>query len=103
MHSKSKRTKEDYDYDGKKCMAKFYCLHERVLKCMDSKEGNYLLHRAGRETDSLQPKKTRIPWILVDGKHDEEVSQLISADFVGWACQNYEGDERIKDCRKFLF
>lgn len=53
MHSKSKRTKEDYDYDGKKCMSKFYCLHERVIKCMNSKDGNYLLHRAGRETESL--------------------------------------------------
>ncbi len=71
MHSKKKKTFEEYDQDGQQCMLKqAEGLFSEVKMCMTSPEGNKLMHEAGIETDALEPKKYVVPWITVNGIFD---------------------------------
>lgn len=67
---------------------------------MNSKEGNLLMHDAGIETDSLDPKKYVIPWITVDGVFDFDTYYDIKQNIVEWACYNYSGEKLLKSCKK---
>jgi hypothetical protein len=40
LHSQKKKTKEEYDNDGKECMSKYENMFDKVAKCMASEEGN---------------------------------------------------------------
>ncbi len=74
-----------------------YFYNKRFLN-KQGPEGNWLQHLAADETDSLVPAHKWVPWITVNGVHDETVENTIIDDFLGWACANYKGTNKIAAC-----
>lgn len=69
-----------------------------LFKFCQSSEGNQLLHKAGVETDTLNPSHQYVPWTVANGKHDSTVEEAIMSDLVYWACKNYRGTTKIDAC-----
>jgi interferon, gamma-inducible protein 30 len=36
-----------------------------------------LMHQMGKDTESLDPSHTYVPWIVVNGQHTDEIQVLI--------------------------
>ena len=45
----------------------------------------------GTKTESLDPPHNYVPWIVVDGQHDNEIQTAAMNDLVGLVCKLYEG------------
>lgn len=72
-----------------------------INKCAKGEEGNGLMHKSGMKTDALEPKHTYVPWILVNGKHSEELQQKAQNDLPKLLCEMYSG-EKPKECQMFM-
>ena len=45
----------------------------------------------GEETESLSPAHTFVPWILVNGQHDNKLQMEAMRDLLGLVCRLFQG------------
>lgn len=64
-----------------------------VKKCYTGPEGNALMHSMGVATDKLAPPHNYVPWIVVNGAHNETVENQALTDLTGLVCSNFQGDK----------
>jgi interferon gamma-inducible protein 30 len=83
-------TKKDFNASTRNCLEKD--IAESVIACANGAEGNVLLHEEGLKT----PIHTFIPWIVIDGVHDEPVVQQVLEDMVKYFCQ---GKPDLEGCK----
>jgi interferon gamma-inducible protein 30 len=43
-----------------------------IMNCANGKEGMDLQHTIAVETEQLNPRHTHVPWIVVDGVHEQQ-------------------------------
>ena len=53
-------------------------------------EGNRLEHAMGAKTESLDPPHNYVPWIVVDGEHDNETQQAAMDNLLALVCKLYK-------------
>ena len=44
----------------------------------------------GTKTESLDPPHNYVPWIVVDGQHDDEIQNAAMDNLVGLVCKLYK-------------
>merc|ERR550519_327810 len=65
--------------------------YKAVKDCAKGSEGNSLMHDLANRTESLNPAHKYVPWIVVQGKHTEELETEAMRDLVGLVCGLYQG------------
>ena len=81
-----------YEKDFNKTMD--YCfgddptLYDQIKECVASDLGNFYQHQMAQKTADHR----WVPWIVVDGVHDEDIENQIIADLVNYLC----GDDKTK-------
>jgi len=68
-----------------------------VRKCAKGSEGNALMHQMGVATESLAPPHNYVPWVVVNGVHNNTVQNQALTDLTGLICQSYQG-EKPRQC-----
>ena len=63
----------------------------KISQCTVSRLGNQLQHDMGLRTDSLVPKHTFIPWIVVQGESAGYIQKEALSDLKGLVCSEYKG------------
>ena len=53
-------------------------------------EGNRLEHAMGAKTESLDPPHNYVPWIVVEGEHDNELQQAAMDNLLALVCKLYK-------------
>ena len=53
-------------------------------------EGNRLEHAMGAKTESLDPPHNYVPWIVVDGEHDNDIQQAAMDNLLALVCKLYK-------------
>ena len=53
-------------------------------------EGNSLMHEFGLKTESLNPPHNYVPWIVVNGQHNQTLQNQALTDLTGLICQTYQ-------------
>ena len=48
------------------------------------------MHAMGLKTESLDPPHNYVPWLLVDGVHNDTLQNLALADLTALVCQTYQ-------------
>ena len=69
------RSLELYSYLSKFTLFNIYFFYN----FLQSSEGNALLHYMGVATEQLSPPHNYVPWIVVDGVHNEQIGKHIIA------------------------
>ena len=68
-----------------------------ISTCANGPEGNGLHHLMGVKTETLVPPHKYVPWIVVNGGHNEEIQKQAQTDLLGLVCQLYKVDIWHKD------
>ncbi|XP_065508755.1 gamma-interferon-inducible lysosomal thiol reductase [Caloenas nicobarica] len=65
----------------------------RVAACVQGDVGAALMHRNAQLTEALDPPHQYVPWILVNGKHTDELQAQAQASLLGLICRLYQGEK----------
>jgi len=77
---------------GQGCVEQLSSLsYSDVLSCAQGAEGNSLEHEMGVKTESLSPSHTFVPWIVVNGQHDDKIQMRAMQDLLALVCDLYQG------------
>lgn len=91
--------KKNFEKTGEHC-AKLQNLNfEEFKECMNGELGNEIMHSVAEKTNSLNPTHTYVPWVVVNGVHDDEIEDQILDNMLNYICNNYNGDVLIEDCQ----
>jgi len=65
----------------------------KIHKCAKGKEGNSLMHQIGLATESLQPAHKYVPWIVVNGVHNDTLQKQAQTDLTSLVCNLFQGSK----------
>ena len=71
-----------------------------IYDCYSGDMGSQLEHVIANATNSLNPPHKYVPWILVDGEHNDDLQQQVQSGLLKYVCDNYKGPNRSADCDK---
>ena len=72
---------------------------ESIKTCVDSSEGNTLMHDLALKTGALDPPHQYVPWIVVDGTHDDKTqNDIMDHGLFEYVCDNYTGPNKSPAC-----
>ncbi|XP_051893792.1 gamma-interferon-inducible lysosomal thiol reductase-like [Pristis pectinata] len=62
-----------------------------IEKCVNGDLGNKLMHQNAERTAALSPPHKYVPWILVNGKHSDELETQAVNSLFNLVCNTYKG------------
>ncbi|KAM9329085.1 gamma-interferon-inducible lysosomal thiol reductase [Gastrophryne carolinensis] len=62
-----------------------------VLDCVNGDLGNKLMHYNAQQTQALQPPHSYVPWLVINGKHDETLQTRAQNAMFKLTCDLYKG------------
>jgi len=71
----------------------------QVMTCANGPDGEQFVHQAAQNTDK---NHKYVPWITVNGVHDESAEGDIYDGLLSYACLNYKGSVKIDACSKTI-
>ncbi|XP_033926834.1 gamma-interferon-inducible lysosomal thiol reductase [Melopsittacus undulatus] len=63
----------------------------RIAACVGGDTGAALMHRNAQLTEALDPPHQYVPWVVVNGKHTDELQAQAEASLLGLICSLYQG------------
>ncbi|KAM4657658.1 gamma-interferon-inducible lysosomal thiol reductase [Amazona ochrocephala] len=65
----------------------------RIAACVQGDTGAALMHRNAQRTEALDPPHQYVPWVVVNGKHTDELQAQAEASLLGLICSLYQGEK----------
>ncbi|XP_068775631.1 gamma-interferon-inducible lysosomal thiol reductase [Struthio camelus] len=65
----------------------------RVAACAQGELGRQLMHRNAQLTAALDPPHNYVPWIVVNGKHTDELQARAQGALLALVCELYQGEK----------
>ncbi|NWQ83406.1 GILT reductase, partial [Columbina picui] len=62
----------------------------RITACVQGDAGAALMHRNAQLTQALDPPHQYVPWILINGKHTDELQEQAQESLLGLVCRLYQ-------------
>jgi len=98
----SRDPKQDY-YEVAMACCKLTGLDDETIdameKCAVGAEGNKLEHMAAAKTEALDPPHEYVPYVVVNGVHDENAQDSISDSLFDYVCDTYTGSNKSSVCK----
>ncbi|XP_078279852.1 gamma-interferon-inducible lysosomal thiol reductase-like isoform X2 [Rhinoraja longicauda] len=66
-----------------------------IEKCVQGDLGRQLMHRNAEKTAALDPPHQYVPWILVNGKHTDELESQAVNSLFNLVCSTYKGEKPV--------
>jgi interferon gamma-inducible protein 30 len=87
---------------AKRCAQENSVSIDDLVKCANSSLGNQLLYGSGLLTESLQPQRNYVPWIVVNSQHTNVMQTQAESDLVKYICKEYKGQDLPSECKAYL-
>ncbi|NXV80619.1 GILT reductase, partial [Atlantisia rogersi] len=62
----------------------------RIAACVQGDTGAALMHRNAQLTEALDPPHEYVPWVVINGKHTDELQAQAQASLLGLVCSLYQ-------------
>ena len=76
---------KDFDKTLEFCLSKEQNILKEIKDCLGNDLGNFYQHQMAQKTDV---NHKYVPWIVVNGIHDEQVENEIIASLIDYICGN---------------
>ncbi|ESO85964.1 hypothetical protein LOTGIDRAFT_235566 [Lottia gigantea] len=86
---------------AKQCAQQFTVPLDKILSCANSSLGNSLEHEMAKKTDSLRPQHQYVPWVTLNGVHNEKIQNEAQNNLVKLICKTYQGAKKPEACNEF--
>jgi len=86
----------DFNAAKDKCLAHDQDSKSVIDQCLASEAANALEHEMAQKTNSLQPPHRWVPWVVVDGAHDDKITDV--ADLVEYLCKKRSDRNELQIC-----
>ncbi|XP_053320065.1 gamma-interferon-inducible lysosomal thiol reductase [Spea bombifrons] len=64
---------------------------KKVVECVNSDLGNKLMHQNALRTEALNPPHKYVPWIVINGKHSDDLQSRAQSALFNLICETYTG------------
>ena len=71
---------------------------EEIKICSTSQEGNELEHEMAIKTEALNPPHTYVPYVVVNGVHDDDIQTDVTDSLFDYICKTYTGTKKSSNC-----
>ncbi|OEU09006.1 GILT-domain-containing protein [Fragilariopsis cylindrus CCMP1102] len=71
---------------------------EEIKICSTSQEGNELEHEMAVKTESLIPPHTYVPYVVVNGVHNDDIQTDVTDSLFDYVCKTYTGPNKSSNC-----
>ena len=71
---------------------------EEIKICSTSQEGNELEHEMAIKTEALNPPHTYVPYVVVNGVHDDDIQTDVTDSLFDYICKTYTGTNKSSNC-----
>ena len=61
----------------------------KVLECADGELGSQLLAQKGMITENYSPALNWVPWLIVNGEHNDQIQFSAEKDLVNFLCKMF--------------
>ncbi|KAM6235981.1 gamma-interferon-inducible lysosomal thiol reductase isoform 1-T2 [Porphyrio hochstetteri] len=65
----------------------------RIAACVQGDTGAALMHRNAQLTEALDPPHQYVPWVVINGKHTDELQAQAQVSLLGLVCSLYQGEK----------
>ncbi|XP_069597104.1 gamma-interferon-inducible lysosomal thiol reductase isoform X2 [Ranitomeya imitator] len=62
-----------------------------VMDCVNGDLGNKIMHENAIKTDSLKPPHAYVPWVVINGKHNDTLQDTAISALFNLVCDMYTG------------
>jgi hypothetical protein len=76
---------------GESCATTLGLQYDVIESCVNGDAGPKYLKGMGQKTESLRPKLSFVPWININGQHDDETQEKSLHDLKSVVCAAYAG------------
>ncbi|XP_075706149.1 gamma-interferon-inducible lysosomal thiol reductase [Rhinoderma darwinii] len=75
------------------CLAAYYpeLTVKTVMACVNGDLGNKIMHQNAMQTDALNPPHEYVPWVVINGKHDDSLQDRAISALFNLICDTYTG------------
>lgn len=75
------------------CLAAFHPVLpvKTVMDCVTGDVGNKIMHQNAMQTDSLNPPHQYVPWVVINGKHNDSLQDRAINALFNLICETYTG------------
>ncbi|CAI9725383.1 Hypothetical predicted protein [Octopus vulgaris] len=84
----------------KLCAAKQQIDMQPILACSQSDQGVNFQKEMATRTNSLKPRKTYVPWIVLNGVHTRTINNKARTNLIQLVCDTYKGSDKPAACSK---
>jgi interferon gamma-inducible protein 30 len=100
-NDENRDTDQDYSNIALKCATEINLNDttvEEIKMCSTSKEGNELEHEMAIKTESLNPPHSYVPYVVVNGVHDDDIQTDVTDSLFDYVCKTYTGTNKSSNC-----
>lgn len=83
---------------GPVCAQSLNLTYDSIESCVSGSTGQKYLMEMGQKTESLKPKLHFVPWININGQHDERTQDEALYDLKAVVCSAYSGSAKPAKC-----
>ncbi|NXQ82875.1 GILT reductase, partial [Nyctibius grandis] len=65
----------------------------RIAACVQGDTGTALMHRNAQLTEALNPPHNYVPWVVINGKHTDELQAQAQTSLLQLICRLYQGEK----------
>jgi interferon gamma-inducible protein 30 len=88
----------NFDSTAAQCLVDSADKKAKLDSCLNSPQANTLQHNMAEKTKNLQPPHKWVPWVVVDGKYDDDATS--SENLVAYLCSKRTDSKELKACNK---
>ena len=83
------------------CAQKSGLDYSKIQSCASGDLGNSLEHKMALKTQALNPPHSYVPWVTLEGVHNDEIQNQAEFNLVGLICGAYKGSPKPQACQEY--
>ena len=82
------------------CAQQYGLDYSKIQSCASGDLGNSLQHEMALKTQALNPPHTYVPWVTLEGVHNDDIQNKAEFNLLGLICAAYEGSPKPQACQE---